>query len=62
MRGLISGLGRRDSLPSPSLSLSFSLSLSRALWLGPVSRFGCGAGGSVYMGDDDRGRVALMGQ
>ena len=52
MRGLISGLGRRDSLPSPSLSL----------WLGPVSRFGCGAGGSVYMGDDDRGRVALMGQ
>lgn len=65
MRGLISGLGRRDSL-FLSLSLprflALSLSLSLSLWLGPVSRFGCGAGGSVYMGDDDRGRVALMGQ
>lgn len=56
MRGLISGLGRRDTVSLSPLSLSLSL------WLGPVSRFGCGAGGSVYMGDDDRGRVALMGQ
>lgn len=51
MRGLISGLGRRDSLfLSLSLPRFLALSLSLSLWLGPVSRFGCGAGGSVYMG------------
>lgn len=54
MRGLISGLGR--------LSLSFSFSLPRPRFPRVFLPLDCGAGGSVYMGDDDRGRVALMGQ